>query len=78
MTGDGIVELSALGMEYLDYAEASKSASTFRSDSSRLECHLLPCFGDIPLKQITPKLVDDYKEMRVRQGALSKISLLLW
>jgi integrase len=66
------VPFSALVEDYLEYAEASKSATTYTSDRCRIEGHLLPYFRDISLKQITPKLVDDYKEMRVRQGASPK------
>ena len=66
------VPFSALVEEYLEYASASKSATTFRSDKCRIEGHLLPYFRDIPLKQITPKFVDDYKRMRVRERASPK------
>jgi hypothetical protein len=66
------VPFSALVLEYLEYAEASKAASTFSVDKYRIEGHLLPYFGDLPLSQITPQMVDLYKSQRVREKAAPK------
>lgn len=63
------VPFSSLAMEYLEFAEANKAASTFYSDRCRIEGHLLPYLGDTPLNQITPQMVDNYKQMRIRKGA---------
>ncbi len=63
---------SALVLEYLDYAEASKAKSTYRCDRCRIEGHLLRYLGDTPLTQITPQMADTYKGMRVKEGAAAK------
>jgi len=57
---------------YLEYCELNKSASTVRSDRSRMEGHLLSYFGDLLLNQITVALVESYKGMRIREGASAK------
>jgi len=66
------IPFSALVLEYLDYAETNKAASTFSADRCRIEGHLLPYFGDTLLSQITPQMVDSYKSMRVRDNVLPK------
>lgn len=66
------IPFSALVLEYLDYAEANKAASTYSADRCRIEGHLLPYFGDTLLSQITPQMVDSYKSMRVRDDAAPK------
>jgi integrase len=66
------VPFSALVLEYLEYAEASKAVSTFSVDKSRIEGHLMPYFGDLTLSQITPQMVDLYKAQRVREKAAPK------
>jgi len=66
------VPFNALAMEYAEYAEASKSASTVRADECRIESHLIPYFGDTPLTQITAQMIDSYKAMRVQEGAAPK------
>ena len=66
------VPFSALVLEYLDYAEASKAKSTYRCDRCRIEGHLLRYLGDTPLTQITPQMVDTYKGIRVKEGAAAK------
>jgi integrase len=63
------VPFSALAVEYLEYAEANKAASTFYCDRCRIEGHLLPYLGDTPLNQITPQMVDNYKQLRIRERA---------
>jgi len=66
------VPFSTLILEYLEYAEASKSRSTYIADRCRIEGKLMPYFGDISLKQITAQMVDDYKSIRVQQAAAPK------
>jgi integrase len=58
--------------QYLEYAKASKAESSYHSDVYRIRGHLLPHFGNIPLKSITPQMADEYKAMRVNQGAAPK------
>jgi len=62
------VPFSALAIEYLEYAEVNKAAHTFYSNMYRIKGQLLPYFGDTPLSQITPQMVDGYKMMRIRKG----------
>jgi len=66
------VPFSALVLEYLEYAEASKAASTYSADKYRIEGHLMPYFGDTPLTMITPQMVDNYKATRIREDASPK------
>lgn len=63
------VSFSELAIEYLDYARMNKASTSFKSDRCRIEGHLLPYFGDIPLKRITPQMVEDYKQVRLTEGA---------
>ena len=55
------VPFSTLVLEYLEYTETNKAASTFSVNRYRIEAHLLPYFGDTLLSQITPQMVDGYK-----------------
>lgn len=57
-----------LAEKYLEYSEANKGRNTFRGDKCRIESHLLPYFKDMPIKLITPKMVDDYKQKRLKTG----------
>jgi len=66
------VPFSTLLTEYLEYALASKAASTYNADKYRIKSHLLPYFGEISVKKITPQMVDDYKTKRVQDGAAPK------
>jgi integrase len=63
------VSFSELATEYLDYARMNKASTSFKSDRCRIEGHLLLYFGDIPLKRITPQMVEDYKQLRLTEGA---------
>ena len=55
--------------EYLEYAMASKAKSTYKVDRYRINAHLEPYFGDIPVREISIQMVDKYKAMRVKDGA---------
>ncbi len=55
--------------EYFGYSKASKAESTYSNDKYRIVAHLLPCFGDSSLKDITPQMIDKYKTRRIREGA---------
>ena len=63
---------SELTEKYLEYAEANNAASTSKIKGYRIKAHLLPYFGDKLLTQITPQMVDNYKTMRIREGASPK------
>ena len=70
------VLFSDLVVEYLDYAETSKSKNAFRCDKSRILNHLLPYFQHTPLDMIKPQMVDAYKTMRTRAKAAPKTIIL--
>lgn len=63
------IAFSTLVKEYLKYAKATKAKSTSRADEYRIKKHLLPYFGRIPLTQITPQMLDSYKQKRIKEGA---------
>ncbi len=62
------VLFSDLVVEYLEHAQMSKAASTFRVDKYKIEGRLLPYFRHIPIDQITPQMLDSYKRKRLRNG----------
>ena len=66
------VLFSDLVIEYLEYAKVNKARSTFSSDRSRIEKHMLPFFGDMPLGKMTSQTVDGYKLGRVQAGVAPK------
>lgn len=66
------VLFSDLVVEYLEYAKVSKARSTYVTDKSRIEKHMLPFFGDTPLKKIAAQSVDAYKTKRAHEGAAPK------
>ncbi len=63
------IAFSALVEEYLKYSRTTKAKSTSRADEYRINKHLLPHFGKIPLSQITPQMLESYKQKRVKEGA---------
>ena len=65
------IPFSQLVDVYLGYARTNKAASTSRINKYRIEAHLLPYFGHIPLSQITTQMVDNYKSKRVKEDASS-------
>ena len=65
------IPFSDLVGEYLEYIKANNAASTAKIRKYRIESHLLPFFGNIPLSQITPQMVDKYKASRVKESASS-------
>lgn len=66
------VSFSDLAAEYLEYAKANKAASSFKSDRCRIELHLLPYFGDIPIKRMTLSMAGvSMKEIQELMGHLS-------
>ena len=62
------VPFSQLAEEYLEYIKSNKAKGTYTANKYRVGTHLLPYFGDTPLSQITPQMVDNYKTMRLRDG----------
>ncbi len=66
---DTDITFHELLLEYLEYAQASKSEKTYGIDKYRIEAHLLPYFADMPIKSINSQAIDNYKAKRVREGA---------
>lgn len=66
ITVDELVE------QYLEYASANKSVSTYESDRCRIKANLLPFFKGCLLNHITPQKLEQYKLLRIRQGAKPK------
>ena len=54
-----------------DYSAPNKAAGTHRRDQS-LAAHLLRAFGDVPLDQLRPARLADYKASRRAQGVAAK------
>jgi len=54
---------------YFEYIQANKAKTTVYCDTYRIKAHLLPYFSDIPIQLITARMVDDYKSMRIDEGA---------
>ena len=54
---------------YFDYANSVKAESTHSNDKYRIEAHIVPYFGDTPLRSISPRMVDKYKAKRIKEGA---------
>ena len=42
--------------------------STIRNDAATIKNHLIPAFGHLRLRRITPKLIDEYKGTKLRQN----------
>ena len=54
-----------------DYSAPNKAAGTHRRDQS-LAAHLLRAFGEVPLDQLRPARLADYKASRRAQGVAAK------
>jgi integrase len=63
------VPFSTLVAKYLEYAQANKSYKTHYCDKYRIRAHLLTYFKDTPLSLISSQLLDNYKSLRIREGA---------
>jgi len=51
---------------YIDnYAKVNKRS--WKSDRSRIQAHMVPLFGDLPLKEITPLLIEKYRAERLKK-----------
>lgn len=57
-----------------DYAKVKCSPSTVASYESYLKNHLLPYFGDVRLKNINEKRINDFVNLKISEG-LSKTSI---
>jgi integrase len=53
------------------YSSRSKSASSYRRDSS-LAAHLLEVFGDLVITKVTPRDITEYKTKRREEGAAAQ------
>jgi len=52
---------------FLPWAKREKGSAD--KDVSRFELHLKPFFGNVPLKDIIPRQIEEYKEHRLASGA---------
>ncbi|MFC1718866.1 tyrosine-type recombinase/integrase [Candidatus Poribacteria bacterium] len=68
------ITFRALAKEYLEYAEANKAPKTYSVDKSRINGHLVPYFGNTPVKRITPLMIDRYKRMRGKHVTASTVN----
>ena len=55
--------------DYFRYTELNRARSTHRNDKYRIERNILPYFGNYKLRDISPELIEKYKQLRVREGA---------
>jgi len=55
--------------EYLKHAKTTKAPNTFYTDRCRIKGHLQPYFKEIRINLITRKMLDEYKQMRIEEGA---------
>ena len=67
-------------MTFADLAENSitwvrddrkRKVSTLRGYRNELDRNLLPRFGDLPVREITTEMIDDYREEMVEEGRLA-------
>lgn len=66
-TGD-IFTLNAIAEKYLPFCEAHQSKHTHRNKKRMLFAHILPFFGRMMPDYITPRLVEDYKQNRLKES----------
>jgi integrase len=60
--------------EYLAYSKANKAKRSYDRDILTLDGHVLPLWGDQPLAQLNPKIVEDYKAKRLEQVTASTVN----
>ncbi len=60
--------------EYLEYSKANKARSSYERDITTIEKHLLPQWGHTDLSRITPKMIEDYKTMRLQSVLASTVN----
>jgi len=64
-------ELAAYWLE--KYSEISNSPSHYHKNRERLDNHLIPYFGKRDINQITPRMIDEYKQSKL--GKLSPATI---
>ncbi len=63
------VRFDELLVEYFEYTELNRAKSTHTNDKYRIEKNILPYFRELTIRNISPKLIEKYKRLRVDQGA---------
>jgi integrase len=69
-------DVDEFNQEYLDYARANKSFTSYQRDKTTVNC-LLPFLknrGIRYLSEITPKLLDDYKVQRLKKAGKATVN----
>lgn len=65
-----------LSEEWLEkYSKINNAASQYKTNIFRLQKHLLPYFGDMPIKSITPKIINDFIAMKNSQGSIKESTI---
>ncbi|HMK77516.1 MAG TPA: site-specific integrase [Thermodesulfobacteriota bacterium] len=71
LPGEEITFKEMIGKYLAEYSSRSKSASSYRRDSS-LAAHLLGVFGDSVITRVTPRDITEYKTKRREEGAAAQ------
>jgi len=56
-----------------NYSKINNAPSQCAKNRERIEKHLKPCFGDCEISQITPRMIDEYKQSK--HGKLSSATI---
>jgi integrase len=60
--------------EYLEHSKANKAKSSYERDITTVRKHLVPLWGGMDLARITPKMIEDYKTMRLQDVLASTLN----
>ncbi len=60
--------------EYLEYSRANKAKSSYERDSTTINKHLVPLWGDYDLSRITTKMIEEYKVRRLDHVVASTVT----
>ena len=71
------VTFEAFSRDYLKYVETNLSAGRYRSVESTIRANLVPFFGTRYLKDITPRLVEDFKAEQAKTLKPSSVNAYL-
>lgn len=66
------VIFSTIAEEYMEYSKANNASTTSKIKKYRIRAHLIPYFGDNLLSRITHQMIDNYKSIRLKEGAAPK------
>lgn len=67
-----ILTLKEFAPRFLTYSENNNKASTVAAKQQLLKTHLLPAFGRLPLDQIKPETIEDFKALKRKAGLTPK------